>query len=127
MESVTNSRMLHYFKVDYVPQWYLGLVEYVMSGRPHEDMSKAEARKLIRLVGPYQLIVGQLYIGGKDDLIRKCALPHEVDDLLFQAHDGIVGGHFAFALTTRKVPQARLWWPTLFKDAHQYVLRCDVC
>jgi hypothetical protein len=73
------------------------------------------------------LIAGQLYIQGKDDVIRRCALPHEVDDLLFQAHDGIAGGHFAFETTTQKVLQAGLWWPTLFKDAHQYVLRCDVC
>ena len=28
---------------------------------------------------------------------------------------------------TRKVLQAKLWWLTLFKDAHQYVLRCDMC
>ena len=40
----------------------LGLVEYLMSGRPPEDMTKVDARKLIRLAGPYQLIVGQLYI-----------------------------------------------------------------
>ena len=50
------------FKVDYVPEWYPRLVEYLMSGRPPPDMSKVEARKLIRLAGPYQLIAGQLYI-----------------------------------------------------------------
>ena len=57
------------FKVDYASEEYDGIVEYLMSGRPPEDMSKAEARKLIRLAGPYQLIVGQLYIQGKDDVI----------------------------------------------------------
>jgi len=98
-----------------------------MSGRPPPDMSKADARKLIRLARPYQLIAGQMYVRGKDDIIRRCALPHEVDSILFQAHDGIAGGHFASELTARKVLQAGLWWPTLFKDAHQYVLRCDVC
>ena len=110
------------FKVDHCPEWYLGLVEYLMIGRPRPDMSKVDARKLIRFVGPYQLIVKQLYVRGKDDIIRRCALPHEVDSILFQAHDGIAGGHFASELMARKVLQARLWWPTLFKDAHQYVL-----
>ena len=79
-----------------------------MSGRPPPDMSKAEARKLIRLAGPYQLIVGKLYIRGKDDVIRRCALPHEIDDILFQAHDGIARGHFASELTARKVLRAGL-------------------
>ena len=66
-----------------------------MSGRPPPNMSKADTRKLIRLVGPYQLIFGQLYIREKDDIIRRCALPHEVDSVFFQAHDGIAEGHFA--------------------------------
>ena len=39
----------------------------------------------------------------------------------------MVGQHFASDITTRKVLQVGLWWPTLFKDAHQYVQHCDVC
>jgi len=65
-----------------------------MSGRHHEDKSKAQARKLIRLAGPYLLIAKQLYIQGKDDVIRRCVLPHEVDYLFYHAHDGVVVGHF---------------------------------
>jgi len=91
------------FKVDYVHEWYLRLVEYLMSGRPLEDISTTWARKLIRLARPYQLITRQLYIWGKDDVIRRCVLLHEVGDLLIQAHDGITGGHFASEMTTRKV------------------------
>ena len=41
------------FKVDHCPEWYPGLVEYLMSGRPPPNMSKADARKLIKLAGPY--------------------------------------------------------------------------
>ena len=39
----------------------------------------------------------------------------------------MAGGHFASEVIARKVLQAGLWWPTLFKDAHQYVQHCDVC
>ena len=35
-------------KIDYVLEWYPGLVEYLMSGRPPEDMSKSKARKFIK-------------------------------------------------------------------------------
>lgn len=83
------------FKVDYLHEWYLELVKYLMSGRPLLDRSKTKTRRLIRLTGPYQLIARQLYICGKDDVLRRCALPHEVDDILFQSHDGIAGEHFA--------------------------------
>jgi len=63
------------FKVDYASEDYGGIVKYLMSGRPPPGMTKLEARQLIRRVGPYQLIAGQLYIKGKDQVIRICALP----------------------------------------------------
>ena len=91
------------FKVYYTLELYPGLVEYLMSGRPPPELSKVKTCKLIRLVGPYQLIARQLYILGKDGVLRICALPHEVDDILFQSHDGLAQGHFASELTTRKV------------------------
>ena len=46
---------------------------------------------------------------------------------MFQYHDGIAAGHFASEITARKVLQAGLWWPTLFKDAYQIFKHCDVC
>ena len=63
------------FKVDYASEEYEGIVEYMMSGRPPPGMTKLEARQLIRRAGPYQLIAGQIYIKGKDEVIRRCALP----------------------------------------------------
>jgi len=62
------------FKVNFVLECYVGVVEYLMSGRPPPGMSKVEARKSIRRVGPYQLIVDQLYIKGKGEFLRRCAL-----------------------------------------------------
>jgi len=63
------------FKVNLAPNCYDGIVEYLMSGRPPPRMSKLEARWLIRKVGPYQIIASQLYIKGKDEVVRRCALP----------------------------------------------------
>ena len=61
------------FKVDYASEDYGGIVEYLMSGRPPPGMTKLEARQLIRRVGPYQLIAGQIYIKEKDEVMRRCA------------------------------------------------------
>jgi hypothetical protein len=41
----------------------------------------------------YQLIVGQLYNLRVDGILRGCALEHERDPILFEAHEGIVGGN----------------------------------
>ncbi|CAA7056095.1 unnamed protein product [Microthlaspi erraticum] len=36
-------------------------------------------------------------------------------------------GHFATYKTVSKVLQAGFWWPTMFKDAHAFISRCDAC
>ena len=33
-----------------------------------------------------------------------------------------VGGHFGTSKTTAKVLQSGFWWPSLFKDAREFVL-----
>ncbi|CAA7025185.1 unnamed protein product [Microthlaspi erraticum] len=35
--------------------------------------------------------------------------------------------HFATYKTVSKVLQAGFWWPTMFKDAHAFISRCDAC
>ena len=115
------------FHVDFAPEWYPGLVEFLMNGHPPEGMSKTDVRWLLRQAEPYQLIVGQLYRRCNDDVLHICVLPQEVDDVLRECHDGVAGGHLGPEAMTRKVRLAGLWWPTLNKDATNYVKMCDVC
>ena len=42
-------------------------------------------------------------------------------------HAGLTRGHFSADNTTKANMMAGLWWPTLFKDAEEYVKRCDAC
>jgi hypothetical protein len=47
---------------------------------------------------------------------------------LYEAHEGIVGGHNAGKATTCKGSMHMgLWWPSLFADAKDYCKHCDVC
>ncbi|CAA7040097.1 unnamed protein product [Microthlaspi erraticum] len=36
-------------------------------------------------------------------------------------------GHFATNKTVAKILQAGFWWPTMFKDAHDFISKCDAC
>ena len=38
-----------------------------------------------------------------------------------------VGGHFSISKTATKVLQSGFWWPTLFRDAREFVLTYDRC
>ena len=42
-------------------------------------------------------------------------------------HNGECGGHYMAKTIAHKVIRTRFWWPTLFKDAHELVRKCDAC
>ena len=41
--------------------------------------------------------------------------------------DGPDGGHFSRDTTAHKILRVGYYWPTLFKDAHAHVIKCDIC
>ena len=62
---------------------------------------------------------------GLDDILRKCVLEHEQDNIMHETHYGPVGGHFQADTTAKKIQQSGLWWPTLYKDCKKSVIQCQ--
>jgi hypothetical protein len=53
-------------------------------------------------------------------------MDHDHSMVLAEAHQGIDGGNYVVNPTTLKVFHARLWWPTIHKDAKEYCQTCYV-
>ena len=51
----------------------------------------------------------------------------EMHSILDHCHTLACGGHFGGQRTAAKVLQSGFYWPSLFKDAHQFVSICDKC
>ena len=68
-----------------------------------------------------------LYKRCVDGLIRQCIPQDKVQDVLRHYHSLDVGGYFGTTKTVSKVLQYGFWWPTLFKDARKFVLKCNKC
>ena len=47
--------------------------------------------------------------------------------VLEEAHKGVIGGHFSGHITSKKIFQARLWWPSVIKDSFTFVWNCEQC
>nr|GFB57581.1 hypothetical protein [Tanacetum cinerariifolium] len=60
-------------------------------------------------------------------VIRRCVHDKEALDILEACHNGPTGGHHGANLTAKKVFDAGLFWPTIYKDAHEFVKKCDSC
>ena len=48
------------------------------------------------------MIAGQLHNLGADEVLRRYVLEHERQDILAEAHGGVVGGHYAGKATARR-------------------------
>eukprot|EP00253_Pinus_taeda_P024079 PITA_24079 len=51
----------------------------------------------------------------------------EAQKVLQELHDGPAGGHFGADTKAHKIIHAGYYWPTLFRDTHEYVRKCRSC
>ncbi|GJV81332.1 reverse transcriptase domain-containing protein [Tanacetum coccineum] len=64
---------------------------------------------------------------GADQVIRRCVYGQESIDILTACHNGPTGGHHGANYTAKKVFDSGFYWPTIYRDAHDLVTRCDAC
>nr|GEW58314.1 reverse transcriptase domain-containing protein [Tanacetum cinerariifolium] len=63
----------------------------------------------------------------KDDEPWRCVAGNEILEILAHCHSRPTGGHHSASITGRKVYESGSFWPSIFKDAKDYVMRCDAC
>ncbi|GJR64829.1 reverse transcriptase domain-containing protein [Tanacetum coccineum] len=63
-----------------------------------------------------------------DNVMRKCIVGDEILEILAHCHSGSkLSGLTRASVTGRKVYKAGFYWPSIFKDAKDYVIKCDAC
>ncbi|GJX70777.1 reverse transcriptase domain-containing protein [Tanacetum coccineum] len=58
---------------------------------------------------------------------NKCVDGKEALKILEACHSGPTGGHYGANFTAKKVFDAGFFWPTIYKDAFEFVKSCDAC
>ncbi|GJT37815.1 reverse transcriptase domain-containing protein [Tanacetum coccineum] len=61
------------------------------------------------------------------NIMRRCVAGSETLEILAYCHSGPTGGHHSANVTAKKVYEFGFYWPSVFKDANEYVRRCDAC
>ncbi|XP_061351444.1 uncharacterized protein LOC133296465, partial [Gastrolobium bilobum] len=56
-----------------------------------------------------------------------CIAEFEVPDILWHCYASDYGGHFGGNKTAQKLLQSGYYWLTIFKDAREFVEKCDKC
>ncbi|KAL1225333.1 putative mitochondrial protein [Cardamine amara subsp. amara] len=107
--------------------WYADLANYLTCGEIPKGLDAYKKKKFFRDVNHYYWDEPFLYKKGSDGLFKRCIAEEEVNGVLDHCHGSTYGGHFATFKTVQKVLQAGLWWPTMFKDAKNFISKCDPC
>ncbi|GJQ97671.1 reverse transcriptase domain-containing protein [Tanacetum coccineum] len=66
------------------------------------------------------------YIVGKK-YNERCAARSETLKILAHCHSGPIGGHDSANVTAKKIYESEFCWPSVYKEANEYVRRCDAC
>nr|GEX13037.1 reverse transcriptase domain-containing protein [Tanacetum cinerariifolium] len=57
----------------------------------------------------------------------RCVHGKEALDILEACQNGPTGGHHGANLTAKKIFDSGFFWPTIYKDSHEFVKNCDSC
>ncbi|KAL4310389.1 hypothetical protein GQ457_01G023450 [Hibiscus cannabinus] len=107
--------------------WYVDIVNFLVSGVLPHELSSHGRKKFRHDARYYFWDKPYLFNQCADQLLRRCVPEEEQKDILFHCHTSTCGGHFGGARNAGKVLQSGLYWPTLFKDAHNFYKACDRC
>ena len=103
------------------------IMQFLETGECQGHLTKSQRRWLVRKAVRYRIINEDLYCKGKDLVLRKVPLTHEIELILSSCHDGVCGGHFAQEITSRKILQAGFVWPSLHRDVQHWCRTCKAC
>ena len=91
-------------------------VLFLSTGVTLEEMNWDERKRLAVQSRHFCLLQDTLYYKGADGIWRRAVRSDKRDTILWEAHCGVVGGHYAGDATTRKIWRNGLWWLTTLKD-----------
>eukprot|EP00253_Pinus_taeda_P007508 PITA_07508 len=103
---------------------YADLIFYLKNGHAPPNLSYKNKRAIRLKSKNFVIIDDVLFRQNYDSVLLRCLEKPEAQKVLQELHDGPTGGHFGADTTTHKIIHAGYYWPTLFRNTHEYVRKC---
>ncbi|CAM9000390.1 unnamed protein product [Rhodiola kirilowii] len=107
--------------------WYADFVNYLACEIIPPDLTYNQKKRFLHDVKSYFWDEPYLYKLCSDGIYRTCVVERDQEHILHQCHASQYGGHGSGNKTAAKVLQCGFFWPSLYKDAYEFVLMCDRC
>ncbi|XP_027337189.1 uncharacterized protein LOC113850864 [Abrus precatorius] len=99
--------------------WYADIVNFLVVGAFSADAPRAKKEKIRSDAKHYLWDYPYFWKFYSDQVIRRCIPDEEIPSILQFCHASAMEGHQGAQRTTRKVLDAGLYWPSIFKDSWQ--------
>ncbi|GJU38617.1 reverse transcriptase domain-containing protein [Tanacetum coccineum] len=107
--------------------WYADYVNYLVGKIMPSNWTPEKRRRFFSQVKNYFWDESYAFKLCPDNIMRRCVARNEIFKILAHCHSGPTKGHHSASMTRRKVYESGFFWPSIFKDAKDYAIRCDAC
>ncbi|GKA30851.1 reverse transcriptase domain-containing protein [Tanacetum coccineum] len=104
--------------------WYADFVNYIVGKVVHPNWTFEKRKRFFSQVKTYFWEEPYAFKLCADNIMRRCVAGIKI---LAHCHSRPTGGHHSANVTAKKVYESEFYWPSVFKDANEYVRRCDAC
>ncbi|KAI3672921.1 hypothetical protein L6452_39023 [Arctium lappa] len=111
----------------YETPWFADIANFLVCGIIPPEFNKQQIQKLRHDSKFYLWDDPFLFKSCADQVFRRCIPEIEVPTVFKNYHASNYRGHFGGQRTAAKVLQYGFHWPTLFKDAQDFVKTCNEC
>nr|GFB89158.1 reverse transcriptase domain-containing protein [Tanacetum cinerariifolium] len=115
------------FRGDSNAAWFAYFTNYHAGNFIVKGMTSQQKNKFFKDVKHYFWDDPFLFKIYMDQVIWRCVHGKEALDILESFHSGPTGGHHGANLTAKKIFDAGFFWPTIYKDAYEFVKNCNSC
>ncbi|GKA94384.1 reverse transcriptase domain-containing protein [Tanacetum coccineum] len=107
--------------------WYVDFVNYFVGKVVPPKWTSEKRKRFYSQVKSYFWDEPYAFKLCSVNIMRRCVARSEIFEILAHCHAGPTGGHHSASVTARKVYESGFNWPSVFKDAKEYVMKCDAC
>ncbi|GJS13334.1 reverse transcriptase domain-containing protein [Tanacetum coccineum] len=115
------------FRSDDSTPWFADFANYYAGNFVVKGMSSQQKKKFFKDVKHYFWDDPYLFKVCVNQVIRRCVFGQEAHDILMACHNRPTEGHLGANYTSKKVFDIGFYWPSIYRDAHDLVTRCDAC
>ncbi|GJY82355.1 reverse transcriptase domain-containing protein [Tanacetum coccineum] len=101
--------------------WYADYINYIVGKVVPPEWTLEKKKRFFSQVKNYFWDDPHAFRLCPDNVMRRCVAGIEILEILAHCHSGPTGGHHSASVTGRKVYESGFYWPSIFRDAKDYV------